>query len=892
MNRVFGKLVAGLSATLLAVVGLTALEFPRPAAAADASRFDPGLLISDAAFYDYDSMSVAEIQRFLESKLPSCKDDDAGPKCIRNFVMDTPAATGEDGRCESVEAKVAQTAAQIIHDVAQACKISPKAIIVTLQKEQGLIQAQNPTARMYNFALGMNCPDTPSGCAASSAGFFWQLYKGAGQLQWYNDVRGSFSYLKVGSFITRRYQAANVEASIGKDCGARRFLLKSAATAALYYYTPYTPNDAALKNLYSTGDSCSAYGNRNFWRFYTDWFGDPVAGSFFIKSKDSGSFLVSDNTKYPITDQKLLSELKPLGEVGTVSQEYLDTFATGTALTRLFKVASGALYIYDNGKRFNVSSCELAANFGLDCANAITFTSAQFNALPHGGVLTQYLAGADNTLFYVKDGVRRQILDTASVTESGITLPTISKVPASAFDNLPFGAPIARNLVTFTNATTGKPGIFAEGKYFELAEDLIKELDLKTWFASTTGKLSTASIGPAWGERYLRSIVQTEAGKRYLLSASGKRKIADSAQLSTAVVVPDSLLTPIADSAAGELNTPFFAKTADQPEIYLVDENQRRLLPTKADRVGFFTAVSTKVTQTIPVSAMGQIAKTAPALAPATLVATSSTGQSYLIDGKNRALRISRDLAESFGRKTTRLVSVAELKGYSTGGRLSGIKVICGTQTYLADAGKLLPISEVDALSYPGKAVSLNLVTCANLKLEANPIGRFISLSDKSIWLVQKSIRYRITGSQYWAFVSDRVPKVAVTDAFAKRIPIGSKVPAIIIDEVPVSATPTETPVVPSPTATPTQSPIPSATPVATPSLAPSVSASSSPSPSATLPKTYTVVSRDTLTRIAARYSMTLSEFVAKVKTLTRGTRVISLTNSTVLWVGDKLTIP
>ncbi len=25
--------------------------------------------------------------------------------------------------------------------------------------------------------------------------------------------------------------------------------------------------------MYGTGDGCSAYGNRNFWRYYTDWFG-------------------------------------------------------------------------------------------------------------------------------------------------------------------------------------------------------------------------------------------------------------------------------------------------------------------------------------------------------------------------------------------------------------------------------------------------------------------------------------------------------------------------------------------------------------------------------------------------------------------------------------------
>ncbi len=33
-----------------------------------------------------------------------------------------------------------------------------------------------------------------------------------------------------------------------------------------------------MNNLYGTGDGCSAYGNRNFWRMYTDWFGSTTGG--------------------------------------------------------------------------------------------------------------------------------------------------------------------------------------------------------------------------------------------------------------------------------------------------------------------------------------------------------------------------------------------------------------------------------------------------------------------------------------------------------------------------------------------------------------------------------------------------------------------------------------
>jgi len=53
--------------------------------------------------------------------------------------------------------------------------------------------------------------------------------------------------------------------------------LQNKATAALYYYTPYQPNAAALANLGGTGDGCSSYGNRNFWVYYNNWFGSTTA---------------------------------------------------------------------------------------------------------------------------------------------------------------------------------------------------------------------------------------------------------------------------------------------------------------------------------------------------------------------------------------------------------------------------------------------------------------------------------------------------------------------------------------------------------------------------------------------------------------------------------------
>mgnify|MGYP003622897599 CR=1 FL=1 len=49
--------------------------------------------------------------------------------------------------------------------------------------------------------------------------------------------------------------------------------LENKATAALYNYTPYQPNRAAMDASPGEGDACTTYGNRNFLRTFTLWFG-------------------------------------------------------------------------------------------------------------------------------------------------------------------------------------------------------------------------------------------------------------------------------------------------------------------------------------------------------------------------------------------------------------------------------------------------------------------------------------------------------------------------------------------------------------------------------------------------------------------------------------------
>jgi LysM repeat protein len=384
MRKTIGKLWSILLIATMSAVGVVALDSENtPSEAASAAWFNPGQIISDSAFYTSGTMSAADIQRFLNGKVAVCRADPTRPGCLKDFRLSTPAVAGVAGRCSSLPAKTNISAAELIYDISIACGISPKVLLVKLQKEQGLVTSTNPSPRAYEFALGMDCPDTPTGCSAASAGFFWQLYKGAGQLVWYSNPAGSFTWLRPGATISRPYQANN------PGCGAQSFVLENRATAALYYYTPYVPNQTALGNLYGVGDVCSAYGNRNFFRDYTDWFGSTIGGSFLIKGDGADVFMIVDETKYRIPSPELLASLAPLGPVATVPKAHLDRFTTIGDMSALGRSAvDGSYFFIHNGSRRSFANCDEVASWGLNCSNALTMTGSQVSALVPGDAMS------------------------------------------------------------------------------------------------------------------------------------------------------------------------------------------------------------------------------------------------------------------------------------------------------------------------------------------------------------------------------------------------------------------------------------------------------------------------------------------------------------------------
>ncbi|MFT4306919.1 MAG: hypothetical protein QM604_08515 [Microbacterium sp.] len=243
---------------------------------ADLSQFQAGNIISDEVFYDSGALSQSEIQDFLDAKVSSCR---SGYTCLKSWSGPSSSQSA-NAMCSAFTGSTAETAASLIYKVAQACGINPEVLLVMVQKEQGLVTSSAPSTYAYNYAMGYNCPDT-TGCTSDGLGFATQVYGGAYMLKRYSNPTGTsayFTWYAPGNTWSILY---NPDTS----CGSSGVYIQNQATANLYYYTPYQPNAAALAAGYGTGDSCSAYGNRNFYNYFTDWFGSTQ-----VSDADSSPF--------------------------------------------------------------------------------------------------------------------------------------------------------------------------------------------------------------------------------------------------------------------------------------------------------------------------------------------------------------------------------------------------------------------------------------------------------------------------------------------------------------------------------------------------------------------------------------------------------------------------
>lgn len=272
------------------------------------SGWQAGNIMDDAVMANKNTMTVSQIQSFLNNKVPSC---DTYGQQLSEYGGPDLNGDGKVQRWEWGKANYNQTtftclknysqggrsAAQIIYDASQTYSINPQVLLVLLQKEQGLIQDTWPLNIQYRSATGYGCPDTAP-CDSDYYGLTNQIKWAATMFRsilddsptWYTPYELGWNYIQYNP---------------SSSCGGSNVYIENRATQALYNYTPYQPNQAALDAGWGTV-SCGAYGNRNFYLYFTSWFGSTRELKFIRLETPRWMELKLDTyKKNPVNDENI-----------------------------------------------------------------------------------------------------------------------------------------------------------------------------------------------------------------------------------------------------------------------------------------------------------------------------------------------------------------------------------------------------------------------------------------------------------------------------------------------------------------------------------------------------------------------------------------------------------
>ena len=617
MTRSFQRIVGAAVSILLALVGLVAVS--APSEALSGSSFKPGLIISDTVFFDYGTMSAAKIQAFLESKVSVCTDGDGGPKCLRNYTETVVGSVAIKSNlhdynlhlCDTVPASNGPIAAStIIYQVAVACKINPQVLLVTLQKEQGLVTAADPTTYMYKAAMGYGCPDSaPQVCGQDSnktSRLFWQLYRAAWQMQYYGHPAGTIKYYKPGA-VHNIYYHPNTA------CGKKPVYIESQATANLYYYTPYQPNAAALNNLGGTGDKCSAYGNRNFWRYFWSWFGNPTVGVNLIRSTispDSPIYLVNleNNVRYRLPNDAAVADYKTLGAIGAHSNTFVNSFTDGGDIGNIVADKLNNRYLVSSGLKFKLADAAQATALGLTWDNAPVLTDPQISTFPN----LVFAKSATTEKVYLLQGGTKAPVESAELLKALSVMGATGVVKDSILNGFTQVDPVNE----LVQDSAGVRYDIEDGQKILIPTEALATALGRQWNNATViataqlNKITTAAFisGPTANSKYFLS-----GGTKHLTNSTMNTAMAKFG--STARVSADFL-------SKFTTGTPLGSLLKTNTDTWLISTNQRyKLSPAQAASLGKDLATAVLVTTT-------QLA-TIPA---PLLMKASNTGTTYLVD--------------------------------------------------------------------------------------------------------------------------------------------------------------------------------------------------------------------------------------------------------------------
>ncbi|MEJ1230370.1 MAG: hypothetical protein WDM88_06700 [Galbitalea sp.] len=754
------KIWVGAIVVALLAVFIVVAPSPQQADAASAADFNAGYIISDANFYNSGAMSADQVQSFLAQEVPSC-----GGTCLVNYQQSTPSMAASN-YCSAYAGSGSERASDIIAKVGVACGISQRVLLVLLEKEQGLVSSTNPGASAFSYATGFNCPNS---CDPSYAGFFYQVYYAARQFEIYKASPTSWNY--------QAGRTNQILYSPNASCGTGAVFIQNAATAALYIYTPYQPDPAALANLYGTGDGCSSYGNRNFWRDYTDWFGSPIDPTSLVRTADNATvYLISGSTKYPIPSMAIYTALAPLGNLAFVSQQYVDSFTTGQLVGRVLRGPDGSIYFFDAGVILPFTTCAQVVDYGGSCGPTgyVQLTAEQIAHFAVGPTLGPVLGTTAGNRYYISNGTKAEILDAQSQALAGLPAGMVV-LTEDAVSGLPLAAPIIRDGVFAATQSAAPYYYISGGQRYPVTAGSEAAMGVA---ARTTGSLSAASMAMIPKSSTTLSGVVTVAGSGVtnILTSSGQYVLDSSA----AVVSPSTPPLPIAQAvldsypALGTIKPGSFIISPTNGTVYLVTAADIRPIGSWDALLALVPSGGSPVIDTVPQSVVEDLATGPIALTAGTLVRSPDNATVYFINGITSRIALSTfSLPFEAGFSQFSFASDYEIDGYPQAPQNMTFGMSCGSSDYISAGGSVHLVDPSMQALYPFTYIPMDSFTCVQMKI-GTPATRFIRTPDGSIYELVGGQKLPITTMTHYAQLSSgQGGYINVLQQFADLIPTG-----------------------------------------------------------------------------------------------------------------------
>lgn len=385
-----------LCAALATVLGVTS-----PALA-----FDPEYIISDAELTDSYSMDLNQVRSFLSS---------------RGALGDMRLADHE-GRT--------RWAADIIWYAAQNNGINPKVLLVMLQKEQSLIEDEDPSQKQLDWAMGYAVCDDCSlsdGSLSRWQGFGKQVNSASMQF-----IEGYLADIEAYGVTAGKY-GPDVPVTIDGET----ITPANSATAALYAYTPHF------------------HGNENFAYLWQSWFGrEYPSGTLVQVPGEDGVWLLQSGYRRAITSASALASRFNADLIVHISQSTLDSYPEGTSISlpnySLVQDEEGTIFLLVDDALRPIDSIETFRSIGFSEDELVAISNDEREGYELGTTITTttiapqgqlYQLTTNGAVFYIQDGKRHAIFD-VSILNARFAGKSIRSITPIEIEQFAEGTPV------------------------------------------------------------------------------------------------------------------------------------------------------------------------------------------------------------------------------------------------------------------------------------------------------------------------------------------------------------------------------------------------------------------------------------------------------------------